>query len=60
MTGDFNGYELKDGKIFFNNATARQRYRELTKHIEDTAKETVAFRKESLDNANASMQKLSR
>jgi hypothetical protein len=61
MAGSFNEYELKkDGKLFFHNATARQRYIELAKSIEDTAKETEAFRKETLDDANANMQKLSR
>jgi hypothetical protein len=59
MAGAFNEYKLNDGKIFFNNATVRQRYRELTKEIEDTIKETAAFRKESLENASVNLQKLS-
>jgi hypothetical protein len=59
MAGAFNEYKLNDGKISFNNATVRQRYHELTNDIEDTAKETAAFRKESLDNANVDLQKLS-
>jgi hypothetical protein len=59
MAGTFNEYKLKDGKISFSGATAKQRYRELTNDIEDTAREVAAFRKELLDNANASLQKLS-
>jgi hypothetical protein len=60
MSGSFNEYELKDGKLFFHNAVASQRYRELTKSIEDTGKETAAFRKQKLEDASAAMQKLSR
>jgi hypothetical protein len=60
MDGTFNEYELKDGKISFHNAMARQTYQGLTKSIDDTAKEIGAFRKEQLDGVNANIQKLSR
>jgi hypothetical protein len=60
MNGIFNEYELKDGKISFHNAMARQTYQGLTKSIDDTAKEIAAFRKERLDGVNANIQKLSR
>ena len=59
MNGAFNEYDLKDGKISFRNAMTRQRYRELTKSITDTAEETAAFRKEWLDSLNTNIQKLS-
>ncbi len=57
MAGSFNEYELKDGKLFFHNAMARQRYIELAKSIEDTARETAAARKEWLNNVNTNIQK---
>jgi hypothetical protein len=60
MDGSFNDYELRDGKILFHNAGARQRYQEFAKSIADTAREIVAFRKEQLDGVNANLQKLSR
>jgi hypothetical protein len=43
MAGTSNEYKLKDGKISFNNAAAGQRYGELTKDIDDTAKKIAAF-----------------
>jgi uncharacterized protein YoxC len=59
MEGAFNEYELKDGKIFFHSAVARQRYHELAKSVDDTAKGVAAFRKEQLEKANSNIQKLS-
>jgi hypothetical protein len=60
MNGAFNEYDLKDGKISFRSPMTRQRYRELTKSITDTAEEIAAFRKEWRDDVNANIQKLSR
>jgi hypothetical protein len=59
MASAYNEYELKDGKIFFHSATVRQRYPELAKSVEDTAKDIAAFRKEQLEKANSNIQKLS-
>jgi hypothetical protein len=40
-------------KRSYSRAMAGQRYRELVKSIQDTAKETAGVRKEWLDNVNA-------
>jgi hypothetical protein len=59
MAGAFNEYKLNSGKISFNNATVRQGYRELTKDVEDTAKDIAVFQKKQLEDLNAGIQKVS-
>jgi hypothetical protein len=59
MAGAYNEYELKGGKLLFRSAEARQKYNQLAKTIENTAKDYEAFRKEQLQKANSNIQKLS-
>jgi len=59
MASAYNEYELQDGKLFFRSPTAGQRYRELAKSVENTAKGVEAVRKEWLNNVNTNIQKLS-
>lgn len=58
MANSFNEYELKNGKLSFHSGMTRQRYVELVKTIDDTAKDIATARKEWLGDLHTNLQKL--
>jgi hypothetical protein len=58
LDDNFEGFQLKDGKIFFSSSTNLQKYAELVENVQDANKEAEEFQKHGMAAVEAAKRNL--